>query len=99
MKLYSEISKKVKKQFRKLPSDAQRLYVEKCKLLRATSVQHPSFEWEKVKGLRKGSEPYYRVSVTKDWRAICIYSEEDDLLYWYWIGPHHEYDRVIENLK
>lgn len=49
--------------------------------------RHPSLRFE-----RKGE--YWAVRVSRGWRALA--REHEGLLYWFWIGPHDEYERILK---
>jgi hypothetical protein len=36
------------------------------------------------------------VRVSRGWRALGLL--ESDTMYWFWIGSHAEYDRLLEHL-
>lgn len=38
--------------------------------------------------------PVYSVRITDDYRALGLL--EDDTIYWFWIGLHKEYERIIK---
>jgi hypothetical protein len=40
-----------------------------------------------------GSERLVSARVGHRWRVVGV--REDDLVVWFWIGPHHEYDKLI----
>ena len=48
--------------------------------------RHPSLHFKKVGEL-------WSVRIDRDYRALAL--DVDDLLYWFWIGDHREYDRLI----
>ena len=51
--------------------------------------QHPGLQFKRVHTKRR----IYSVRVTLDYRAIGV--REGDLIIWYWIGSHEEYDRLV----
>lgn len=48
---------------------------------------HPSLRF-------KATGNYWSVRVSRGYRALA--EREDNDLYWFWIGPHGEYDRIID---
>lgn len=50
---------------------------------------HPSLRFKKI----HGSENLYSVRVGIDWRALGLL--ERDMMTWFWIGSHAEYDRLV----
>ena len=53
---------------------------------------HPSLRFKKVHDTR----PIYSVRIDLDWRAIGVL--QDDVVVWFWIGPHAEYERLLSKL-
>ena len=50
---------------------------------------HPSLRFKKV----HNKLPIYSVRVDLDWRAVGIL--EGDVVIWFWIGPHGEYEKLL----
>jgi hypothetical protein len=73
------------KAFRVLPSDVQQRAREAFKLWR----ENPNLSGLRFK--RVGSRVSVRIG--RDYRALGIL--QGDAVYWYWIGRHDEYDRII----
>lgn len=48
------------------------------------------------KGPRKGV-PVYGARLNENWRALAI--EQDGQTYWFWIGIHTDYDRMLKDLS
>ena len=48
--------------------------------------RHPSLHFKKVGEL-------WSVRIDRDYRALAL--DVDSVLYWFWIGDHREYDRLI----
>lgn len=72
-----------------LPKEVQELADKNYDLLRADSF-YPSLHFKKIK------DDLWSVRVGYHYRALAF--EEEDGHYWFWIGPHTEYDRLLENL-
>ena len=53
---------------------------------------HPGLRFKRV----HATEPIYSVRVTKDYRALGLL--EDDIMIWFWIGSHADYDELISRL-
>ena len=71
--------------FERLPETVQRTAQRNFQLLK-DSPRHPSLQFKKV-------NDYWAVRVGRSYRAIAIEEEQD--LFWVWIGSHDEYLRVI----
>jgi hypothetical protein len=41
-------------------------------------------------------QPVYSVRVGLGYRALGLM--DDDVIYWFWLGPHSEYDNLIRRL-
>ena len=55
----------------------------------ALNPNHPSLDFKRVSQRR----PVYSVRVSMGYRALGVLSQGD--MVWFWIGPHHEYDRLL----
>lgn len=53
---------------------------------------HPSLDFKRVSQRR----PVYSVRITNDYRALGVLDHGD--IIWFWIGPHHEYDRLLRQV-
>ncbi len=53
---------------------------------------HPGLRFQKV----HPSRPVYSARVGGNYRAVGI--REDDIIFWFWIGSHAEYDRLLRQL-
>lgn len=58
----------------------------------AENPRHPSLRFKKV----HETLPVYSVRIDIDWRAVGILREDE--LVWFWIGPHKEYERLLDQL-
>jgi mRNA-degrading endonuclease RelE of RelBE toxin-antitoxin system len=72
--------------YAKLPPRVRRLADKKFELLKS-NPQHPSLHLKKI-----GS--YWSVRIGLDYRALSI--EGGSGLIWFWIGPHDEYERMLD---
>jgi mRNA-degrading endonuclease RelE of RelBE toxin-antitoxin system len=53
---------------------------------------HPSLRFKKV----HSDLPIYSVRITKNYRAVG--QLEGDVVIWFWIGSHKEYDRLLSQM-
>ena len=53
---------------------------------------HPSLQFKRV----HTRELIYAVRVGIGWRVLGL--REDDAIYWFWIGPHDEYEKLLDQL-
>jgi len=70
-----------------LPSEIQSLADAKFELLKA-DPSHPSLHFKKVGHL-------WSARVTRNYRVLA--DEENGEYTWFWIGPHDEYERLINH--
>lgn len=74
----------------RLPKEVRRRAAKAYRIWR--SYPHsPGLQFKQV-GTRR---PIYSVRVTDAYRALGLVDE--DTIYWYWIGPHDEYTRIIKS--
>jgi hypothetical protein len=70
-----------------LPSEINALAKKQFRLWR-DNPSHPSLQFKKV-GRRLWS-----ARVTDDFRALCYF--ENGTHYWFWVGKHSEYDKILK---
>ncbi len=75
--------------YRRLPDEVQRRARESYRFF-MSDPGHPSLDFKRV-GQRR---PVYSVRVSIDYRALGVMHEGD--IVWFWIGPHHEYDKLLK---
>lgn len=63
---------------------AYRLWVE--------NPSHPGLQFKRVHRI----EPIYSVRVGRGWRALGLV--EGDIITWYWIGSHADYDGLLKRM-
>ncbi len=56
------------------------------------NTAHPSLQFKKV----HTREPIYSARIGLGWRVLGMW--EGDTIYWFWVGSHAEYDRLLEQL-
>ena len=69
-----------------LPADLQKTAREKYRLWRRDHF-HPSLHFKLV------GERLWSVRITKDYRSLG--RQNDQLIVWFWIGTHEQYERLI----
>lgn len=77
--------------YRALPEQVQRRADRAYKLWEINPNAHGLF-FKRV-GKR---QPIYSVRIGQDYRALGLH--DGDTLLWFWIGPHDEYERMIEQM-
>jgi len=58
----------------------------------AANPSHPSLRFKRVHDTR----PIYSVRIDLDWRAVGVL--KDDVVVWFWVGAHAEYERLLSRL-
>jgi hypothetical protein len=56
------------------------------------NAAHPSLRFKKV----HAREPIYSARISLGWRVLGLL--QGDTIYWFWIGSHVEYDRLLQQL-
>ena len=72
--------------YRLLPQDVQQT-ADRCFELLKLNPRHPSLHLKRV-------GQFWSVRVGRNHRALAI--EIEGGLFWTWIGPHDEYDRLLK---
>ena len=71
-----------------LPADVQALAHKTFDLWRR-NPKHPSLHFKRV----HSTSPLYSARIGRHWRALGL--SEAGTMYWFWIGTHSEYDKII----
>jgi hypothetical protein len=53
---------------------------------------HPSLDFKQV----HGDEPIFSVRAGLHWRAVGV--RKGDVMIWFWIGSHNDYDNLLKRL-
>jgi hypothetical protein len=73
------------KLYEKLPGSIQRLVDKNFALLKVNSA-HPSLNFKKIENM-------WSVRVGAHYRALGF--DHDDIILWFWIGSHADYDKLM----
>lgn len=76
--------------FAALP-EAIKAQARKAYRLWQQDATHPSLQFKKV----HTREPIYSARVSLGWRVLGLL---EDTMYWFWIGSHADYDRLLKQL-
>jgi len=87
----SSVTKDFRKRLDQLPVTVQDQADRAYALWRSTPY-HPSLQFKRV----SESQPIYSVRIGIGYRALGL--REEDQVYWFWIGPHAEYDDLLRRL-
>jgi len=89
--MISKRTKSFRDSYDRLPADIRRRADEAYRLF-STNPRHPSLRFKKV----HATEPIYSVRISLDYRAVGVLG--DDLIVWFFIGTHSEYDQLLSSL-
>jgi hypothetical protein len=87
----SYASEKFWESYDALPEDIRQL-ADKAYELFKDNPQHASLHFKKV-GKR---QPIYSVRITDNYRSLGYI--KDNSVYWFWIGNHASYERMIKSI-
>jgi hypothetical protein len=74
--------------FGRLPEEVRKKARKSYRLWKQ-NLHHPSLHFKRI----HRHENIYSIRVGIDWRALGLV--EDDVITWFWIGSHAEYDKII----
>ena len=87
----SRTTERFRREFGRLPREVQEQARAAYRLFQQ-NPHHPSLHFHRIQRI----EAVYSARVGRNYRAVGTL--EDDLVVWFWIGTHADYDRLIENL-
>jgi mRNA-degrading endonuclease RelE of RelBE toxin-antitoxin system len=87
----SQTTERFRKAYQNLPPHVQRK-ARKIYQLWKQNPHHPSLQFKQI----HPSKEIYSVRIGIGWRTVGIKS--DDVMVWFWIGSHAEYDNLISQL-
>jgi plasmid maintenance system killer protein len=74
-----------------LPMDVQSQARDTYKLFQE-NPHHPSLRFKKV----HNTKPIYSVRINVNYRAVGVL--DGDVIIWFWIGSHAEYDKLLDHI-
>jgi hypothetical protein len=87
----SRVTDDFMKHFARLP-DAVKAQARKNYRLWQANVAHPSLHFKRV----HATEEIYSVRAGVGWRAVGY--RDGDVLTWFWIGSHADYDKLLKRM-
>ena len=87
----SRTTPRFRRAFGKLPRRIQQQAREAYELF-LNSPDHPSLRLKRIHSARD----IFSVRITRAYRALGV--REGDLMIWFWIGSHDEYDALIKEM-
>ncbi len=87
----SEITATFRKRFAAMPEEVRNQARAAYRLFLA-NPQHPSLHFKRV----HETQPIYSARISRSYRVVGVI--EDDVIVWFWIGPHEQYETLLANL-
>lgn len=87
----SSVTKTFRKRLNDLP-ESVREQATKAYALWKEDLYHPSLQFKRV----SQRQPIYSARVSLNYRVLGLL--ESDQIYWYWIGTHDEYDKLLKRM-
>jgi hypothetical protein len=87
----SSVTEEFRQRLARLPAAVQEQAARAYALWRLDPY-HNSLQFKRV----SQRQPIYSVRVGLGYRALGL--RQDEHLYWFWIGPHAEYDELLRRL-
>lgn len=86
----SQRTKRFRQMLSGLPNEIRRQAYADYRLFKRDPY-HPSLQFKRI------TETVYSVRIGIKYRALAR-REAEDLIVWFWIGPHDDYDKLISRL-
>ena len=86
--IQSRTTRQFRRLFLRLPRDVQRDAKRAYRTFQ-TNPAHPGLQFKKL----EGEQDIYSARIGLEYRALA--TMKGDLIVWYWIGGHAEYDRLV----
>ncbi|PJH75031.1 MAG: hypothetical protein CO064_08830 [Anaerolineae bacterium CG_4_9_14_0_8_um_filter_58_9] len=86
--MISHTTGRFRKALKQLPQQIQRQARQAYRLFKQNPY-HPSLHFKQV----HPTKPIYSARISLDYRAVGI--REEDVVIWFWIGIHGEYEKLI----
>jgi hypothetical protein len=86
--LKSQLNQSFQQLFDRLPPHIQRQAVKQYELWR-TDPHHPSLQFKQI------VPRVWSARVNRQYRVLGRQRADDDIIVWFWIGPHDEYDKLL----
>jgi mRNA-degrading endonuclease RelE of RelBE toxin-antitoxin system len=87
----SVTTERFRKAMSKLPEDVQQRARQTYKLWKENNL-HPGLHFKQI----HSKEPIYSVRIGLSYRAVGAI--QNNVMIWFWIGSHEEYNNLISNL-
>ena len=87
----SRTTKRFRQMLAKLPSNIRQQAKGTYRLF-TENPRHPSLQFKKI----HNTEPIYSVRININYRAVGVV--RNGVIVWFWIGPHTEYEKLLDQL-
>ncbi len=87
----SKTTDRFRKAYAQLPEHVRRRAREAYRLFR-DNPNHPGLRFKQV----HATQPIYSARVGLGYRALAL--RDGDVVVWFWIGTHADYDRLVRSL-
>lgn len=87
----SEVTDEFKKRFNELPDEVKQL-ARKAYRLWKSNPAHPSLRFKEI----QAQDSIWSIRIGLGWRALGL--RRNDVITWFWIGFHADYDKLIRTL-
>jgi len=88
----SQVTASFRKRYAALPEDVRKQARVAYRLF-AVNAWHRSLYFKRV----HATEPIYSARVGRSYRVVGLL-EPNDVIVWFWIGPHEQYETLLANL-
>ncbi len=89
--MISHINQRWKKSYKNLPKIIRKTANKQYKLFKQ-DPSHPSLHFKKI----HTTQPIYSARINQNYRTIGILT--GDIIVWFWIGSHDDYDKLIQSI-
>lgn len=89
--MLSHINARWKKSYKNLPKQVRKTANKQYKIFKQDPY-HPSLHFKKI----HSTKPIFSARVNQNYRTIGILNE--NIIIWFWIGSHDDYDKLIQNI-
>ena len=86
--MQSKINPEFRRLYRELPADVRKRARRAYSIWRE-NPRHPSLHFKRV----SDTDPVYSVRIDANYRALGVIRK--DIVIWFWIGAHAEYERLL----
>lgn len=86
--MISHINDKFKKSYKKLPIEVRKIAKKQYKIFQKDPY-HSSLHFKRV----HSSQAIYSARITQNYRTLGVMQE--NVIIWFWIGSHDDYDKLL----